>query len=209
MVESGLGTYYDDACVEDLDGYSGILGCNTGEVLQCRTCYLSTDLYMNATDTTAASLPSFTMCPCCIPTTLAEHVDIQVRNFFADYNISASDCTDSLTVTPVEAPATPLPTPSPTPPPVDPTPVPGESGDGALTTPEPVAEPTPGPTTESPSDGAEPGSDTGNVDASETDVGLSMGAKIGIGAAAAVGVIFLGVVGYGAIKACRRGPGVK
>lgn len=38
--------FFVSACVEDLAGYSGILGCNTGDVLECRTCYLSTDLYM-------------------------------------------------------------------------------------------------------------------------------------------------------------------
>lgn len=59
----------------------GVLdGCVTANVTECRTCYLSMDIYMEAFNATEASMPNWPMCPCCVPTTLEDnHVDIEVR----------------------------------------------------------------------------------------------------------------------------------
>ncbi|CAM9200895.1 unnamed protein product [Ectocarpus sp. 12 AP-2014] len=220
MVEWGTSTYYDDTCE------AGIQGCYTDGVRECRTCYLSTEIYMDATNATEASRPPWAMCPCCVPATLESgHDDVEVKAFnYSVFGISASDCTITPTVTPLVSSVAPTgvggaPTVSTTPPPVDPptdtppvapTPEP-TSGSRAVETPVPSVAgstnipSTPIPTPGASSDGAGADADTENVNASDTDDGLSMGAKVGIGAAAAVGVIFLGIVGFGAMKASRRG----
>ncbi|CAM9971151.1 unnamed protein product, partial [Ectocarpus sp. 6 AP-2014] len=188
MVVFGISTYYDDTCAD------GAEGCYTDGITNCRTCYLSTETYMNGTGDTEASRPQWAMCPCCVPATLKSgHDDIEVRGFdYSELNISASDCTITPTATPLvstEAPAAvdgspPVTTPTP----VDPTPEPTETPVPSIPTPAP--------------DG---GVDEGGADASDNNNGLSMGAKIGIGVAAAAGVVFLGIVGFAAIKASRKG----
>ncbi|CBN73905.1 hypothetical protein Esi_0009_0012 [Ectocarpus siliculosus] len=197
MVEWGTSTYYDGTCE------AGTQGCYTDGIRECRTCYLSTEIYMDETNATEASRPPWAMCPCCVPATLESgHDDVEVRAFnYSVFTISASDCTITPTFTPLvstEAPAAvdgaqPVTTPTPVDPPTDTPPV--------APTPEPTETPVPSIPTPAPDGGV----DEGGADASDKNDGLSMGAKIGIGVAAAAGVIFLGIVGFAAIKASRKG----
>lgn len=55
------------------------MGCYTDGVANCRTCYLSREIYMNRTATPTASMPAWVDCPCCVTTTLeAGHHDLEV-----------------------------------------------------------------------------------------------------------------------------------
>lgn len=59
---------------------NGNEGCFTDNIPSCRTCYLSTDIYMAATNTTEESRPDWAPCPCCVPTTLEDsHIDVEVK----------------------------------------------------------------------------------------------------------------------------------
>eukprot|EP00752_Nemacystus_decipiens_P009660 g8630.t1 len=217
MVESGFATFYDDTCEA-----TGAEGCYTDGIAACRTCYLSTEVYMAATNSTEISRPSWVMCPCCVPTTLVDsHHDIEVTAYdYSVFNISESACTDA--PTPAPAPAQTVPTTSPptaddaptaTPAPMEaPTAAP-QAGSRAMPTLAPLEttsspETTPAPSaasTATPDDGTAAGeTGTNDLDTSDGDDGLSMGAKVGIGAGAAVGVIILGAVGFGIMKANGR-----
>ncbi|CAM9682377.1 unnamed protein product [Scytosiphon promiscuus] len=235
MVESGSATYYDEDCE------AGIQGCYTDGVRECRTCYMSTEIYMLTTNATEANRPDWAMCPCCVPTTLADsHVDIEVMNFnYTIFGISESACTDAPTQAPAPtgpttapaptaaAPLSPAPTNAPTPAAVATlapsaaetaeTPAP-EAASRGLDTPGPsvagtsaVVVSTPAPSvplsvtaTPVPSGGTASGATTENLDTGDSDDGLSTGAKIGIGAGAAVAVIIVGAAGFGIMKASGR-----
>lgn len=65
----------------DCVGNEGLDGCFTDDIPECRTCYLSVEIYMDAFNITEPlNVPDWVMCPCCVPATLqANHTDIEVQ----------------------------------------------------------------------------------------------------------------------------------
>eukprot|EP00904_Undaria_pinnatifida_P002835 jgi/Undpi1/12552/HiC_scaffold_6.g02221.m1 len=203
MVEAGYAVYYDGGCADK--GYNG---CFTDGIPECRTCYLSTSVYLENTNATEATLPNWGDCPCCVPTTLAAgHDDLEVNIFdYSIFNISVSECTDAPTSVPTLPPtAAPVPTSAPVVQTPAPTVLPVEATvSGVLVTPTPstlaffsrISRPT-SISSFGVFDSAMHAKDMKDI--------LSTGAKIGIGVGAAVGVIIVGGAVFGAFKASGAG----
>lgn len=68
---------------------TGAEGCYTDGIAACRTCYLSTEVYIAANaNATVNNIPNWAMCPCCVPTTLEDnHFDIEVREKWRERGI--------------------------------------------------------------------------------------------------------------------------